>query len=216
MNDVTNLTQINPWALFLWMAIILIAFKTIGTAFEYFIDKLGIETRRQKKKKANHILLNKTAQGLRELQEQHVKDVEESNQNSKKIENQISEFINEINDKVTQFTENRKHDRQQSLEIQKNLTDAIKTLTTTQQDRDAQIVALMCGTKELLGDAIDQRYDRYIALEGIPDNEIAEFNGMYEVYSRVQGNGTRKAKYLYVKNNLPIIPTQTKLLVKDE
>lgn len=216
MNDVMNLTQINPWALFLWMAIILIAFKTVGTAFEYFIDKIGIETRSQREKKARYDLINKTAQGLVELQKQHTKDVEEANKNNKKIENQIGEFIKEINDQVAQFTENRKHDRQQSLEIQKDLTDAIKTLTTTQQDRDAQIVALMCGTKELLGDAIDQRYDRYIALEGIPDNEVAEFDGMYEAYSQVHGNGTRKAKYLYVKNNLPIIPTQTKLLVKDE
>lgn len=89
------------------------------------------------------------------------------------------------------------HDRQQSLEIQKSLTGSIDSLMT--------------GVRELLGHEIDQCYERYVNLGGVPESEAAEFDSIYEAYRELRGNHGREIKYGYVKKNLPILPVSTKL-----
>ncbi|MCI8661520.1 MAG: hypothetical protein HFG54_14965 [Lachnospiraceae bacterium] len=70
----------------------------------------------------------------------------------------------------------------------------------------------MCGSKELLGAEIDKRYREYIALNGIPESEVSEFDDIFNAYKGLMGNHTRDTKYNYVKNHLTIIPVETKLV----
>ena len=75
--------------------------------------------------------------------------------------------------------------------------------------RDLQIEALMFGTKELLGIEIDQKYDKFIKIQGILSDEVDEFNSIYEAYRKLKGNHNREKKYNYVNDNLPVIPVTT-------
>ncbi|MBC5688218.1 hypothetical protein H8S37_04650 [Mediterraneibacter sp. NSJ-55] len=69
----------------------------------------------------------------------------------------------------------------------------------------------MFGSMELLGDKIDQRFSRYISLDGIPENEVEEFEGIYAAYKKLGGNHKREEKYKYVKQHLKVIPVVSKL-----
>ena len=95
------------------------------------------------------------------------------------------------------------------MDIQKDLKDSIELLTKADVDRSSQIESLMVGTKELLGDTIDQKYEKYIHLGGIPSDEVDEFNSVYDAYRGLKGNHNREKKYEYVMNNLPIMPVTT-------
>ena len=53
---------------------------------------------------------------------------------------------------------------------------------------------------ELLGDKIDQRFSKYIAMKGIPENEVDEFDGLWNAYhNKLNGNHGRTQKYKYVQ-----------------
>ena len=99
--------------------------------------------------------------------------------------------------------------REQSMDIQKDLKDSIELLTKADITRSEQIESVMVGIKELLGDTIDQKYEKYIRLGGIPSDEVDEFNSVFSAYEKVKGNHNRKKKYDYVMDNLLIIPVTT-------
>ena len=99
--------------------------------------------------------------------------------------------------------------REQSMDIQKDLKDSIELLTKADITRSEQIESVMVGIKELLGDTIDQQYEKYIRLGGIPSDDVDEFNSVFSAYEKVNGNHNRKKKYDYVMDNLPIIPVTT-------
>ena len=61
---------------------------------------------------------------------------------------------------------------------------------------------------ELLGDKIDQKFSRYVSLNGIPETEVDEFNGLYAAYKGLGGNHKREEKYNYVKEHMKIIPME--------
>ena len=211
MDELQYLQEINYGLVFLSAIAILIAIKFLVSLFEWFINKLGLETKGMRQKRQDHELLIKTSENLAELKNKHDHDDCE-------LKECLSSFIEEtkrenemLRNEMRQFSENRIHDRQQSFEIQKELTDSIKVIVDGQEDRDKQIEALMCGSKELLGDTIDQRYAKYISLGGIPQNEVDEFDDLYVAYKRLHGNHGRDAKYDYVKEHLPVIPVEVTL-----
>ena len=188
-----------------------------------FIKKFfGIKT----KSDIERELLEQTSRGLSELQQQHINDMKEfrdkQNENVKqsikhdeKIRNDLAVFITEMRDAIesltnqmNQYSENRIHDREQSREIQRQLNER-------SDDRDKKIEALMLGNMELLGDKIDQRFSRYVALGGIPENEVEEFDGIFAAYKALNGNHKREEKYKYVKNHMKVIPVESKLKIDE-
>lgn len=75
----------------------------------------------------------------------------------------------------------------------------------------------MCGTMELLGDKIDQRFSKYIAMKGIPENEVAEFDGLWNAYhNELNGNHGRTQKYKYVKEHLPVLPIEINPIYEED
>lgn len=157
-----------------------------------FCKVLGIETKFQREKKEQKILLQETIDKVTELSN---KFNEASNNTDHLFEEKLVRFYTPY--------------REQSMDIQKDLKDSIELLTKSDANRSLQIESLMVGTKELLGDTIDQKYEKYIRLGGIPSDEVDEFNSVYDAYRGLKGNHNREKKYEYVMNNLPIMPVTT-------
>lgn len=222
MNDVNTLIELD------WQQLIIALVVGLGVvvgflkSVEYIAAKLGIETQKSR----DHKLVEQTARNLTELQNQHVSDikafkesqqanVEQSIKHDERIRNELKEFTTEVrtaidslNIQMQQYNENRIHDRAQSFEIQKQLNER-------SDDRDKKIEALMLGNMELLGDKIDQRFSRYVALDGIPENEVEEFDGIFAAYKALNGNHKREEKYKYVKNHMKVIPVESKLKINE-
>lgn len=157
-----------------------------------FCKILGIETKFQREKKEQKILLEETVQKVTELSDKFNKA---SNNTDHLFEEKLVKFYTPY--------------RQQSMDIQKDLKESIDLLTKADITRSEQIKSVMVGIKELLGDTIDQKYDKYIQLGGMPSDEVDEFNSVFSAYEKVKGNHNRKKKYDYVMDNLPIIPVTT-------
>lgn len=157
-----------------------------------FCKVLGIETKFQREKREQKILLQETIDKVTELSDRFN---DASNNTDHLFEEKLVKF----------YTPYRK----QSMDIQKDLKDSIELLTKTDITRSEQIESVMVGIKELLGDTIDQKYEKYIRLGGIPSDEVDEFNSVFSAYEKVNGNHNRKKKYDYVMDNLPIIPVTT-------
>lgn len=222
MNDVNTLIELDWQQLIIALVVGLGVIVGFWKSVEYIAGKLGIETQKSR----DHKLVEQTARNLIELQNQHVSDVktfketqqanvEQSIKHDERIRNELKEFTTEVrtaidslNAQMQQYNENRVHDRAQSFEIQKQLNER-------SDDRDKKIEALMLGNMELLGDKIDQRFSRYVALDGIPENEVEEFDGIFVAYKALNGNHKREEKYKYVKNHMKVIPVESKLKIDE-
>ena len=222
MDEIVTLVEID------WKSVIIALVLALGfvvallKALEYLAEKFGIETKKQR----DHKLLIQTSQNLTALQEQHTKDIKEfkdsqtenvnqSIRHDEIIKEELKSFIDEIRSSIVsltnqmnQYSENRIHDREQSFEIQRQLNKR-------SDDRDKKIEALMLGNMELLGDKIDQRFSRYVALDGIPENEVEEFDGIFTAYKALNGNHKREEKYKYVKNHMKVIPVEAKIKIDE-
>lgn len=222
MEEIRALTTIDFYYLFISVFMMLIGIKAIICLFEWIVQKFGIETKWMRKRREEHDLLIQTSKNLASLQSKHNEDVKQSIIHDKKIKDELSVFMNDMKTSITEtqnelkkFAENRVNDREQSIRIQKELTDAIKAIIDGEKNRDEQIQSLICGNKELLGAEIDKRYRQYIALDGIPESDVDEFDDIYISYKNLGGNHSRDTKFSYVKNHLTVIPVKTKLVIKE-
>lgn len=223
MNEILELTNVDFSSIFISVISILIGVKASVSLFEWVINKLGLETKWMRKKREEHELLLQTSQSLADLQNQHNHDVEESNTHDENIKEELSIFMREIKSSVVktqseikQFTENRITDRQQSLEIQKELKDSIKSIVEYNSSKDRQIDNLMAAQREVLADKINEKYKYYISIKGIPEDEVDEFTNLHTAYKGVGGNHSGDAKYEYCMNHLQVIPVKTKLIINDD
>lgn len=223
MNEIIELTKIDFSSVFIAVFVILIGVKIIVSLSEWVIDKLGLETKWMRKKREEHNLLIRTSQNLTTLQEKHKHAVEESNTHDENIKEELSSFINEIKtavaetqSEIKQLAENRMNDRRQSLQIQKELTDSIRRIVEYNSANDQQIDNLMAAQREVLADKINEKYKYYISVNGIPEDEVDEFTNLHAAYKGVGGNHSGDAKFEYCMNHLPVIPVETKLIMKEK
>ena len=223
MSEITELTKIDFSYVFIAVFVILLGVKVIVSLFEWVIDKLGLETKWMRKRREEHDLLIQTSQNLAALQKQHTHDVEESDAHDEDIKEELSAFMSEIKASISdtqlelkQFAENRINDRQQSLHIQKELTDSIRSIIEYNSSKDKQIDNLMAAQREVLADKINEKYKYYISIEGIPEDEVDEFTNLHTAYKGVGGNHSGDAKYEYCMNHLRVIPVEQKLIMKND
>lgn len=222
MDTILELTTIDFSSVLISVLIILTGIKTIVSISEWVIEKLGLETKWMRKKREEYELITNVSKGLNELRSKHEKDVLESNTHDELIRNEFSSFIMDIKKSISdtqveikQFTENRIHDRKQSIQIQKELTDSIKGIVEYNSSKDEQIDNLMAAQREILADKINEKYKHYIAIKGIPEDEFDEFNSLHKAYKGVGGNHSGDAKYEYCINNLQVIPVETRLITAE-
>lgn len=223
MIEITELTKIDFSYVFIAVFVILIGIKAIVSIFEWIVNKIGLETKWMRSKREEHDLLIQTSQSLTKLQNQHNHDVEESNTHDENIKEELSAFMKEIKSTVAQtqseikqFAENRVNDRKQSLAIQKELTDSIKSIVDYNSNKEEQIDNLMAAQREVLADKINEKYKYYISIKGIPEDEVDEFTNLHTAYKGVGGNHSGDAKYEYCMNHLQVIPVKTKLILSDD
>lgn len=219
MEEIITLTEINFSSLFIQICAIVIGLKVIVSAFEWLINKLGLETRGMREKRQEHELLIQTTQNVSNLQKKHDEDMQQSNEHDKKIENELSLFMKEIRDSISQtqndikvFADNRKHDREQSFQIQQELTNTIQKISNHGESRDLQINSLTIANRELLAGKINDKYKHYISIGGIPEDEVDEFTSLHKAYNACGGNHHGDAKYNYIIEHLPVIPVEVRLV----
>ena len=99
MNEIIELTKVNFSSVFIAVFVILIGVKTIISLLEWFITKLGLETKWMRKQREEHELLIHTSQGLIELQEHHKKDMKRSDQRDEEIASDIKKLTRMFVDK---------------------------------------------------------------------------------------------------------------------
>lgn len=222
METITELFNINFQYVLISVFVILIGIKTIVSIFEWVIDRLGLETKWMRRKREEHELLIQTSKNITELQEKHTEDIRKSIIHDNRIKEDLSSFMSDMKDSITKtqnelkiFAENRIRDREQSLQIQKELKDSIKSIVDYNSNKDMQIDNLMVAQREALADRINQKYKYYISIKGIPEDEVDEFTNLHTAYKGVGGNHSGDAKYEYCMNHLQVIPVETKLIIKE-
>ena len=217
MDNLEQLTQIDWWQVLIAIILVLVCLKFIWSLLDWLlVEKLGIETRKMKQQREDRELLKKTtelaektAENLDKLQARHTQDEEEFRNNLNNYMEESREDRKALHDEMSKFTENRIHDREQSLQIQKELNESIYC-------RDAQIEALVIANKEMLAEKINEKYKYYISIKGIPEDEYDEFVSLHNAYNGVGGNHHGDAKFEYCIEHLPIIPVETKLYYKQK
>lgn len=220
MNAVETLSKINWIYVSGSIIVAIVAAKYVSDILEWLlVDKLGIETKAQRKRREEHELLIATNKELAELKKKHETDVSQSIRHDKLIKDELLNFVNEVKKsmnetqgQISNFSENRLHDREQSIEIQKELTSSIKAISISNKSRDKQVEALTTANKELLADKINEKYKHYVSLGGVPADEKDELTSLHKAYKGVGGNHNGDAKYEYIINHLPLIPVETKLI----
>lgn len=217
MDELRELIQIDWWYIIIALCVLLVCVKFIWTLLDWLLfEKLGIETKKMKQRREDSELLRATAElakttaeNLDKLQSRHTKDEEEFRNNLNDYIKESREDRKALHEEMTRFADNRVSDRNQSLEIQKELKDSISS-------RDGQINSIVIAQKEMLAEKINEKYKHYISINGIPEDEYDEFVALHNAYKGVGGNHHGDAKYQYCIDHLSVIPVKTKLAYKDE
>ena len=189
MDTIKNLLDVDFVSFLMVCFIIMSGVISVATIIGKFSEIIGKPVKWVKKHSEDRELLIKTSEGLNQMQ------------NSMK-ETQLA---------IQQYSENRVHDREQSFEIQKELTENITKLTESNDIRDKQIQNILWSQKESLADRINQKYKHYLSIGGIPEDEVDEFVSLHSAYKAVGGNHHGDAKFNYCMEHLPIIPVEVKL-----
>ena len=147
MDAIEYLKEVDPWIVFFVVISIVLAGKFIYKTFiEDIIQKYGWETQRMRKHREDHEkievlmeLTKKTAENLEKLQQRHINDEKTFRKSLNDYMEESRKDRKELHDEMAKFTNNRVSDRQQSLQIQKELKDSIQDLINRQKNRDSKI-----------------------------------------------------------------------------
>lgn len=119
MDALKELTQINYGTLIISVFTILCAFKFVCELLDWFIKRLGLETKKMRQKREEHDLLIATSKALNELKNKEAKDTERAIRHDKAIkddlaklttmfvEKEINDYRWEINNFATKISENK-------------------------------------------------------------------------------------------------------------
>lgn len=115
MSAIKELTTLDFSLVFVSVFIILIGIKAIVSLFEWFIEKLGLETKGMRKRKEEHNLLIQTSQGLIQLQEKHEEAVRQSIRHDEIIKADISSLTDKVNEIADTLSAMQKKDNETKL-----------------------------------------------------------------------------------------------------
>lgn len=205
--DLEQLAQINWWYVFIALCLLLLCIKGVLSLWDWFVERFGIETKKTRQRRQECELLQKTAEGLEVLKQKHDKDETE-------LKDCLTSFISETRNAILQQDKSNREHWETSKQIRKELTDTIKELVDDNQKKHEQIDSLIAANKEMLAEKINEKYKYYISINGIPEDERDEFISMHKAYNGVGGNSHGDAKFEYCMEHLPVIPVETKLVIK--
>lgn len=216
MGDIQAIADVNLLQWIIVGFIIIFAVNKSIEAIGKFANHIGKPIKWIKTQNLDHELIMENTKAIKELAEIHKRDNELSDEHDDEIKKQFSAFMREIKNDIKTFTNNRIHDREQSLAIQKELTDSIKNIVDNNATRDKQIENLMRAQREVLANQINEKYKHYINLQGIPEDELDEFINLHTAYKGCGGNSSGDAKFEYCIKHLSVIPAVRKLIIKHD
>ena len=144
-----------------------------------------------------------------------VEELKNHKENNDKVEEVFVNFMNEMNIEMQNYNNNRIHDRQQSFDIQRQLTSTMDKIAESAGENKVLIDALLAAQKEMMAEKINEKYKNYIAMDGIPEDEYDEFVALHAAYNGVGGNHHGDAKYNYCINNLKVKPVEIKVVTRE-
>ena len=215
MDELTQVMTMDFGQLFLNVLTIIAAILFVVTLIEKFFALIGRPLKWIKKNDTDHQILMDAISTMKSMQETHAADKKEVNDKNDKLEKALTAFMDEVKADIKQFNENRRKDRNQSFEIQKQLSDSIQSVVDKNKTRDDQISALIDANKEMLAEKINDKYKYYVSIDGIPADEYDEFVSLHKAYNGVGGNHHGDAKYEYCINHLKVIPVERNLFKED-
>ena len=216
VSDFVKLADVNifEWTLtgLMIIAAVIGGYKIISEFCALINKPIGLARQR----KEDHELIIKNSEAIKALADLHKKDCENATANSDKLRDNLNVFMTEVRSDIKTFTDNRVSDREKSREIQNELRDSINAIVDKNVVRDTQINSLIVAQKEMMAEKINSKYKYYLSINGIPEDEYDEFVSLHAGYKAVGGNSHGDAKFEYCINHLPVIPVETKLVVKHE
>ena len=186
--------------IFVIMAAIVFAWQLIGKFSELIGKPFKWYTSR-----------NKDHEELKNL----VGELKTHKENNDKVEEVFVKFMNEMKAEMQKYNDNRIHDRQQSFDIQRQLTSTMDKMAESAGENKVLIDALLAAQKEMMAEKINEKYKNYIAMDGIPEDEYDEFVALHAAYNGVGGNHHGDAKYNYCINNLKVKPVEIKVVTRE-
>ena len=217
MNNLTFLQEIDILGWFIITVGIVGAGVFLYKLFvKDIIQEHGWETTKMRQRREDHEMIRANAQAKKDLAEIHKRDNEISNEHDEKLREDFMNFMDEMKYKIEQIAYDRINDREKSREIRADLAGSIRIIAEDNEKKGAQIDALMLAQREVLADRINRKYKEYISLKGIPEDEYDEFVNMHSAYKGCGGNSSGDAKFEYCINHLPVLPVETKLVIKHE
>lgn len=136
MNELKALLELDFKYLIIGFVLLLVVVKFVWTLLEWlFVEKLGIETRKQREIRATQKqledtskLAKQTAENLSKLQAQHTKDEKEFRDNLNRHMTESEKDRKALRAEMKQYSDDRIKDREQSILIQKELTTSMGEL----------------------------------------------------------------------------------------
>ena len=196
-----QLPQIDWWYVIGAIAILFILFKHIWSAVDWVLSKFGIETKKMRQRREDRELLlataelsKTTAENVDALQKRHCKDEEEFRNNLNSYMEESRKDRKALHEEMTAYSVNRINDRKQSLEIQKELTDA--------QNKMADKVEGICQklndmeqkenerVQSEIKESIAQAYRRYDDTKQISKMELEALEGLIKTYEAHGGENS--------------------------
>ena len=143
MNDLKTLLELDFKYLFVGVILLLVVIKFVWTLLEWLlVEKLGIETKKQRQRKAElkqlddtTKLAQKTAENLSKLEAQHTKDEKEFRENLNRHMTESEKDRKALHAEMKQYSDNRVKDRAQSMQIQKELSTTMDKLAKLLLDK---------------------------------------------------------------------------------
>ena len=195
-------SQVDWWYVIIALVIALAAIKFIWSLVDWlFVEKLGVETKKMRKRrqeseqlKATAILAQTTAENLDKLQKKHCKDEEE-------FRNSLNNYMEEsrkdrkaLHDEMTAYSNNRINDRKQSLKIQKELTDSQNKLADKFDDICHKLVDMEEKENKRVQSEIKERiaqsYRQYNETKQISYMELEALEDLIETYEAHGGENS--------------------------
>lgn len=99
MDSITALTGIDYASVLISAFAILLGMKAIISLFEWFVERLGLETKQMRKQREGHELLLQTSQNLAALQEKQMHDMYQSDRRDEEISSDIKKLTRMFVDK---------------------------------------------------------------------------------------------------------------------
>ena len=198
MDEYTQIMNLDYGQIFLGIIAILIFLVSFVTLIEKVSVIIGKPFKWIKKNNDDHQLLMDAISTMKSMQETHASDKKEVNDKNDKLEKVLSNFMTEVRNDIKQFTENRVHDRKQSLDIQKQWSDKIedvfKKLETMQKQTDERFKKSEAKTNKRvqsdIKDKIAQSYRRYDKTKQITSMELEALEDLIDTYETFGGENS--------------------------